>query len=230
MAEPGKHILTTFDIALNNLRNELLMMGSLVERNLRNAIKGLVDRDDELCTAAIADDEELDILEKEVDRDGIELLRRFQPVAKDLRDVISAMKISGSLERIGDQAASISKKARALNRKPILEDVHLIEPMFNEAISMFEETMKAFGDRNIDLALGIRARDKKLDRLYRGTSQRFAELMASNPDRIADYLNLILIARHVERVGDHAKGVADEIVFAISSADVRHPGISPLED
>ena len=110
-----RHILGTFDEALASLRNNVLMMSSLTERSLDHAITGLLQRDDELCAIAIADDEEIDQLEKQVDKDGIDLLLRFQPVASDLRRVVSAMKLSSNLERMADQGTNIARRAR----KPI---------------------------------------------------------------------------------------------------------------
>src|SRR4029450_13433917 len=131
-----KHILGTFDEALGSLRNNVLMMASLTERSLDRAITGLVQRDDKLCAIAIADDEEIDQLEKEVDKDGIDLLLRFQPVASDLRRVVSAMKLSSNLERMGDQAVNIARKARKLNQHPQLRETELIEPMRAVAMQM----------------------------------------------------------------------------------------------
>jgi len=122
MTEP-RHILATFDDALSSLRNNVLMMSSLTERSLDRAICGLLQRDDEACAIAIADDEEIDQLEKQVDHDGIDLLLRFQPVASDLRRVVSAMKLSSNLERMADQATNIARRARKLNQHPALPEV-----------------------------------------------------------------------------------------------------------
>lgn len=224
MADSGKHILEAFNSALSGLENDLLMMASLVERNLRNAMAGLIQRNDELCSVAIADDEEIDTLEKQVDREGVELLRRFQPVASDLREVVAAMKLNANLERIADQAKNIAKKARSLNRSPALEDVHLVEPLFKEAMSMFADAMRSFTERNIDLALSINLRDKKVDAMDKELSNRLTQAMADLPSRITDYLNLIFIVRHLERVGDHAKNLAEEVVYLISAEDIRHLG------
>src|ERR1043166_6034016 len=106
-----KHILGTFDEALGSLRNNVLMMAGLAERSLDRAIKGLLQRDDDLCANAIADDEEIDQLEKQIDKDGVDLLLRFQPVASDLRRVISAMKLAPNIERVADQATTIARRA-----------------------------------------------------------------------------------------------------------------------
>ena len=103
MLERGKHISTSFDAALNSLKNDALMMSSLAERLLENAIQGLLKRDSTLCNLAIADDEEVDTLEKQIDKEGVEIMIRFHPVASDMRQVISTMKLSSNLERIADQ-------------------------------------------------------------------------------------------------------------------------------
>src|ERR1041384_4419623 len=107
MSEQRTHILAPFDESLNTLRHDVLRMASLTERNLDNAIKGLFERRDDFCNGVIAEDESVDQLEKQVDKDGVGILTRFQPVATDLRQIISAMKISNNLERIADQAVNI---------------------------------------------------------------------------------------------------------------------------
>ena len=109
MLGESKHTLGTFEHALENLRNNVMMMASQAERSLNRALKGLMERDDKPCALAIADDEEIDQLEKQIDKDGIELLLRFQPVASDLRRVVSAMKLSSNLERVADHATNIAE-------------------------------------------------------------------------------------------------------------------------
>src|SRR5438552_13716814 len=111
----SRHILGTFDEALASLRNNVLMMSSLTERSLERAMKGLFDRDDDLCANAIADDEEIDQLEMQIDKDGVAILLRFQPVASDLRRVVAAMKLSSNLERMADQASTIARRVRKIN-------------------------------------------------------------------------------------------------------------------
>src|SRR5216684_2666498 len=129
-----RHILGTFDEALASLRNNVLMMAGLAERSLDRAVKGLFQRDDDLCANAIADDEEIDQLEKQIDKDGVDVLLRFQPVASDLRRVVSAMKLSSNLERMAYQATNIARRARKLNKHPALPEVDLIRPMHTHAM------------------------------------------------------------------------------------------------
>ncbi len=216
------HILANFDEALTSLRNNVLTMSSLTERSLDRAITGLLHRDDELCTTAIADDEEIDQLEKQVDKDGVDLLLRFQPVAGDLRRVVSAMKLSGNLERMADQAVNIARKARKLNKHPALVEVEFVGPMYAHAISMFKDSVEAYLREDVELALQLKPRDKTLDDMNAHASKRLIQRMAEDPEQLRGYLNLMFIARHLERVGDHATNIAEDAVYAAAAEDIRH--------
>ncbi len=218
----SKHILGTFDEALSSLRNDLLMMAGLAERSLDRAIKGLLERNDDLCANAIADDEEIDQLEKQIDKDGFEILLRYQPVASDLRRVISAMKLSPNIERVGDQATSIAKRARKLNRHPPLPEVQLIVPIQAHAMSMFKDSINAFVREDVELARAVVARDKELDDMNRSANRQLTERMMQDRDQLRGYLNLILISRCLERVGDHATNIAEDAVYAAAAEDIRH--------
>ena len=147
-----RHILGTFDEALSLLRNDLLTRAGLTERSLYHAINGLLQRDDDLCTKAIVDDEEVDQLEKQIDNAGLEILLRYQPVASDLRLVISAMKLSPNIERIADEATNIAECASKLNKHPPLAEVNLIVPIQAHAISMFKDSIDAFVREDVALA------------------------------------------------------------------------------
>src|SRR5881398_3969495 len=163
MLSESKHTLGTFEHALENLRNNVMMMASQTERSLNRALKGLMDRDDKLAALAIAEDEEIDQLEKQIDKDGIELLLRFQPVASDLRRVVSAMKLSTNLERMADQATNIARKARKLNKHPPLPEILLLTPMQEHAMSMFRDSVAAYVHEDVDLGRAVVPRDEKLD-------------------------------------------------------------------
>jgi len=217
-----KHILGTFDEALSNLRNDLLRMAGLTERNLDHAIRGLLQRDDGLCTKAITDDEEVDQLEKEVDKVGVEILLRYQPVASDLRQVVSAMKLSPNIERVADEATNIAEAARKLNNHAPLAEVNLIVPMQQHAISMFKDSLDAFVREDVDLAREVISRDKQLDDMNAAANRQLTERMMQDRDQLRGYLNLILISRCLERVGDHATNIAEDAVYAAAAEDIRH--------
>ena len=223
-----KHILGTFDEALASLRDNVLMMASLTERSLDRAYKGLMERDDDLCANAIADDEEIDQLEKQIDKDGVDILLRFQPVASDLRRVVSAMKLSSNLERMADQGTNIARRARKLNQHPALPEVELIVPMYAHAMSMFKDSVDAYVREDVQLGRDIVPRDEKLDDLNRLASRKLIERMAQDPDQLRGYLNLMFIGRHLERVGDHATNIAEDAVYAAAAEDIRHqPFVAP---
>ena len=221
---PHRHILGTFDEALASLRNNVLMMAGLTERSLERAMKGLFERNDDLCANAIADDEEIDQLEKQIDKDGVDILLRFQPVASDLRRVVSAMKLSSNLERMADQATTIARRARKLNQHPQLPEVELIRPMYEHAMSMFKDSVDAFVREDVDLARAVVPQDQTLDDLNRVASRKLIERMAQDPDQLRGYLNLIFVARCLERVGDHATNIAEDAVYAAAAEDIRHQG------
>jgi phosphate transport system protein len=217
-----KHILGTFDESLAALRNNVLMMAGLTERSLERAMKGLVNRDDNICATAIADDEEIDQLEKQIDKDGVDILLRFQPVASDLRRVVAAMKLSSNLERMADMATTIARRARKLNQHPPLAEVELVRPMYDHAMSMFKDSVDAFAREDVDLARAVVPRDQKLDDLNRVASHKLVDRMAQDPDQLRGYLNLIFVGRCLERVGDHATNIAEDAVYAAAAEDIRH--------
>ena len=225
----GTHILGNFNQALQTLRNNVLMMASLAERNVTNATKGLFDRDDELSNVVIADDENIDLLEIQVDRDGVEILMLFQPVASDLRHVVTAMKSSVNIERIADQAVNIARRARKLSAGPELAVIHALEPMFALATSMFSDAIKAYADEDAEVARELKSRDRHLDELNRKFAEDCTERMAQEPHLVKSYLDLIFIARFIERIGDHATNFGEDVVFAVAAEEIRHrQGAAPL--
>ncbi len=217
-----RHILGSFNEALSSLRENVLLMASLTERNLERAFRGLFERDGELCNLVIADDEEIDLLEKQVDKDGIELLLRFQPVAIDLRSIIAAMKLSANLERVADQATGIARRARRLNGGIEMMETSLLERMARDVTEMLKDSLRAFTDGDLELAHTLKPRDRLLDQLNRDINQQMTELAQKQPEHMHAYLDLILIARNIERIGDHATNIAEDAVYVKAAQDVRH--------
>jgi len=222
MTEPSRHILGSFHNALEALKSNTLMMASLTERSLHNTAKGLFERDEDLCNIVIADDEEIDLLEIQVDRDGIDVMMRYQPVASDLRQVVSAMKLSVNIERIADQAVNIARRVRKLVLDEPLPEAAELKGMFEMSTQMFHDAIEAFASGNLEIARGMKARDKELDAENARLANLFAEKMPDNHKHLHGYLNLIFIARFLERVGDHAKNICEDVVFAYAAEDIRH--------
>ncbi|MFZ4680940.1 MAG: phosphate signaling complex protein PhoU [Terrimicrobiaceae bacterium] len=218
------HILTNFEEALSALRNDALMMASLTERNLVNTRKGLVERDEDWCNTVIADDEEIDTLEVQIDREGINVMLRFHPMASDMRNVIATMKLSVNLERIADQAVNIARRSRKLITRPEVPEATQLQPIFQAAEGMVKDAVRAFADRDVELSRVLKARDRELDELNRTFAERMTERMSENVENIPTYLDLIFISRFLERIGDQAKNIGEDTVYAISAEEIRHNG------
>ena len=217
-----RHILTSFEAALDNLRKDVLMMSSLTTRSLENSRKGLFERDEDFCNSVIADDEEIDILEIQVDNEGIEIMMRFHPFASDLRNVIAAMKTSVNLERAADQCVGIARRVKKLLLHEQIAQTLRIEPIFQMSASLLHDSIKAYANNDIELARTIKNRDKQLDTLNREFADTLTDLMPENAGHIRAFIELIFIARCLERIGDQAKNIAEDTIFAVTVKDVRH--------
>ncbi|MFA7234483.1 MAG: phosphate signaling complex protein PhoU [Terrimicrobiaceae bacterium] len=220
--ESSRHIFTDFDSALGDLRKNVLMMASLTVRSMENARKGLFEREEDWCNTVIADDEEIDTLEIQVDRDGIETMLRFHPVASDLRQVIASMKMSVNLERIADQTVGIARRARKLNANALLPETAETGPLFRHAESMVIDAIKGYADQDTELARTLKSRDREMDAMNRDFANKLTELMPKHPESIQGYLELIFIARFLERIGDQATNIAEDTIFAVAAEDIRH--------
>jgi phosphate transport system protein len=219
---PNTHILSTFEEALRSLRDDALMMASLTERNLESARKGLFERDEDWCNTAIADDEEVDTLEIQIDREGVNIMLRFHPVASDMRDVVATMKFSVNLERIADQAVGIARRGRRLFSRPLVDELLHLEPIFHYAETLVKDAVRAFASRDLVLARGLKERDAQLDEMNRSFADRLTNLMPQNVDSIPTYIDLIFIAKFLERIGDQATNIGEDVVYAISAEETRH--------
>ncbi len=217
-----KHILTNFDRALSQLRSDLFKMAALSETSFANAARALALRDENLCNRIIADDEEVDQLEKKIDLDGITILTRYAPLAHDFRRVFSSMKVATDLERITDQAVNIARRAKRLLQSVELPETRMLEPIFAMAHSLLTDAIRAFTEEEAELAAGLKPRDKELDKLQHEFIDRITRRMEEDPAGAANYLDLVLIARFIERVGDHAVNVGEDSIYSFLAKDIRH--------
>ena len=222
MIERARHISRSFDSALYGLKNDVLMMSSLTDRIFQMAFEALLKRDNELCDHVVAEDEEIDILEKQVDKDGVSLLLRFHPVATDMREVISAMKVSANLERIADQSVTIARRAKHLNNRPVVGELALLEPPYRLAVAIFRDSIRAFADGDWELAGELKLKDRELDSLTDDLSEKLVERATLDPEFVPSYVDLIFVARALERIGDHATNIAEDSFWRDQAADLRH--------
>ena len=216
------HILRDFDNAISALKGEVLSMAAKARHNMERAVRALMERDNELANSVIADDDEVDELERSIDQLGMDILVKYHPMATDLRFVVSSMKISVNLERISDHAVNIAKRARKITAAPELGDVNLIEPLYTLADHLLRDAISSYSDGNGALGASLHARDKELDRMYKDATARFGARLENAEGRSQEYLHLIFTVRSLERVGDLASNIGEDAVYLEHAKDLRH--------
>jgi phosphate transport system protein len=222
-----RHILSAVEESLGSINALIVQMASLAEKNLANAIRGLIERNDDLCNCAIADDAEVDALEKRIDQEGHDLILRFSPMARDLRRVISSMKASTALERISDHAVSIARRARILNTRPPVIETSMIQPIYELAASQLKLAVDAFHHGDLPLALRIVQNDDPLDIAHYKFIDDLTDSIIKSGQQATDYVALIFITRLLERIGDQAVNIAEDATYLLTAADIRHGGELP---
>jgi phosphate transport system protein len=211
-----------FQDELEQLKTRLLDMGGLAEEQMRLAVKGLVERDRDLIERVLISDEPLNALHIEIDNRCFTLLALYQPMAVDLRAIVAAVKINTDLERVGDLAINIAEAARQYSTHPPVKRLIDIPRMATIAQRMLRDALDAFVRRDIDLAQRVLNEDDALDALKTQIFRELLTYMLQDPGTIEPALDLILVSRHLERVGDHATNVAEDVIFMVSAKDVRH--------
>jgi phosphate transport system protein len=210
-----------FEHDLEELKTQLLTMASHAEAAVQEATEALLQRDDARVQIARARDNVIDRLELEVDDAAISLLSRA-PLATDLRTVTVAMKISQNLERVGDEATKIAKRAHELNAEPPLKDMVDIAGLSLAAVDLLKAALDTFVQRDTATAREIISRDKAINALNKEIHRQLIERMMQDREAIPRCLNLMVVAKALERVGDHAANIAEEVVFLYEAQDIRH--------
>lgn len=211
------------DMDLDQLKQKLLTMASHAEIAVNEALRALVERDYDLALRVKESDNVIDQLEVEIDEMAIHLLAKA-PLASDLRLVTVAMKISQNLERVGDEATKIAKRARDLSQEPPVKVVVDLPRMAKLALDMLKAALDAFVNRDPVAARALIPRDKEVDGINKQITNQITQHMAENPDAIKRCLNLITVSRSLERIADHATNVAEEVVYLYEAQDIRHTG------
>ena len=211
-----------FEDDLRALKNRLLSMGALVEERARQAVQALMERRMELAEQVIAGDQEVNDLQIEIDDRCLKLLALQQPMASDLRLITAAMKINADLERIGDQAVNIAENAAQLLAHPPLKPWLDLPRMAEIAQQMTRDALDAFVRRDPALARSVLERDDEVDQLKDQNFRVLLTYMMADPGTIERALALILVARNLERIADHATNIAEDVIFLVEAKDVRH--------
>lgn len=216
-------MITHHDQELDDLKQLLLTMAAHARDAVTRAIKALTERDEELARRVIADDTIVDQLEIKVDEVSVHLLAKA-PLASDLRLITIAMKASHDLERVCDEATTISRRAIELNTEPQLKPYVDIPKMAQLGLQMLDDAIDAFVTRNSERARTVIARDKEVDALNKQLHRELASYMIERPATITRALNLMVISKSLERIADHATNIGEEVVYLYEGRDIRHGG------
>ena len=219
-----------FHEELEALQGRLLEMGGLAEERVRAAVQGLVARDPVMMDKVLAGDEPINQLHIELDGRCFRLLALHQPMATDLRAIVAAVKINTDLERVGDLAVNIAEAGkRYLTHAPVKALID-IPHMGEIAQAMLRDALDAYVKRDTDLARRVLNEDDRLDGLKTQVFRDLLTHMLHDRSTVEPALDLILVSRHLERIGDHATNIAEDVIFMVSALDVRHHGTAPVED
>jgi phosphate transport system protein len=216
-----------FHEELDQIKEKVLKLGSLVETMVENAVASLVDRDSRLAEETIASDDKADHLDVEIDDDCVRMLALHQPTAIDLRFITTAMKVSTDLERMADQAVNISQRVIELNEEPQLKPYIDIPIMSQLAQKMLRECLDAFVRKDVEMAREVIAADNKVDALKNQVFRELLTFMMGDTSTIPRAIRLLLVSRHLERVADHATNIAEMVVFLVEGKNIRH--VTPQE-
>jgi phosphate transport system protein len=211
-----------FQEELEQLKTRLLEMGGLAEERVTAVLRALVERDQGLVERVLAGDAPINQLHIEIDQRCFKLLALYQPMAVDLRAIVSAVKINTDLERVGDLAINIAEAVKRYMRHPPVKELIDIPRMADIAQRMLRNALDAYVRRDTVLARAVLDEDDALDALKTQVFRELLTYMLQSPATIEPALDLILISRHLERIGDHATNVAEDVIFMVSARDVRH--------
>jgi len=197
-------------------------MGSLVERNIANSIKSLIERDSELAQKTIQSDSQIDELEIKLEEIAIRLLALRQPMAKDLRFIVKGTKIITDLERMGDLAVNICERALELNKEPLLKPYIDLPRMAEKAQFMLKEALDAFVREDTEIALKVCQDDQLIDDLNNQIFRELLTFMLEDPRNISRAIRISFISKYLERIGDHATNIAEDVIYMVKAKDIRH--------
>jgi len=215
--------MTTYiEIELVKLKKKLLELGAKVEESLRQSVLALAGRDRKLAETILVQEATIDLLEVELEEECLKVLALHQPVARDLRFIVSVLKINNDLERIGDLAANIAERAVFLSKRDAIDSPYDVLGMADHARTMVRKSLDAFANLNAQTAREVCTIDDKIDRLNREAYLKVTRAMQENPDRAEELINYISISRYLERVADHSTNIAEDVLALLGGEIVRH--------
>jgi phosphate transport system protein len=230
--EVGPHIVHRFDQELQHIRDRVLAMGGLVEEQIANALKALMEGNGELGESVVIGDYQVNAMEVSLDEECTQILARRQAVAGDLRLILAVEKAVTDLERMGDEAEGIARMAARLAGTDQLSSRQLngIVHLGEMVSKMVHEALDAFARLDVEAAIATAQQDTKIDREYDSTLRQLSTYMIEDPRNISKVLNVCWSARALERIGDHAKNICEYVVYLVKGKDVRHTTVEQMEE
>jgi phosphate transport system protein len=229
----SEHLVKAYDEELQKLSNTIVEMGGLAESQLGTAIESVASRDTELAGRVLEGDHKVDQLERDLDNLAIRLLALRQPVARDLREIFAALKIGSDLERIADYAANVAKRSIALSQTPAVRPVYALPRMAHFAQMLIKDVLDAYVQRDADKAYAVWTRDAELDEMYSSLFRVLLTYMMEDPRSIGPCTHLLFMAKNIERIGDHATNIAENLYYLVNGRpleELRPKGdVSSLE-
>ena len=224
------HIVKQYDTDLENIRTRVLQMGGLVERQIVDAMTGLTEGDRQLIEQTIANDHRVNRLEVELDEACTQIIARRQPTAVDLRMVMMVVKTITDLERIGDEAKKIAKVAMTIHEAGAALMPHIdLRHIAEDAVAMLRMALDAYARLDLNAAAQVVRQDKEVDAEFKSIMRQLITFMMEDPRTISRSLDLLFIAKSIERIGDHAKNISEYVVYMAKGRDVRHIGLAEIE-
>jgi len=228
-----KHLSTQFDAELSGISTRVLEMGGMVESQVAQAVEALVQFSGELATSVLQTEERVNAMEVEIDRDLSTIIARRQPTARDLRLLIAISKAIANLERVGDEAARIARTVQRLINAGVSSRLRL--PMSDLAfeaelaVALLRKALDAFARLDVEKALEVLKQDDQIDKEFDGLLRKLITYMMEDPRTISSSIDLVFVAKAIERVGDHAKNLAEVIIYVVKGTDVRHNTVEAVE-
>ena len=216
------HIVKSYDEEQRRLLDEILRMGGMAAAQLEAALDVVERRDDKAAQRIVANDDAIDAIERAIDHDVMRLALRG-PLARDLRTIFAALKVAADLERIGDYAANVAKRSTALNLSPPLPHTRGLDALGRLAVQQVRDVLQAYRDNDADAAQRVRARDAELDTLYTGLFRELLTYMMEDARAITPCTHLLFMAKNLERIGDHATNIAENVWFLVHGEDQLPP-------
>lgn len=221
---PDKHLSSQFDNDLNGLCGQLLQMGGMVEKQVYDAMRAFTQMDLDICAQVVANEKNVNAREIEIDSACTELIAKRQPIARDLRLVMAISKAVTNLERVGDEAERIARRTRKIIEKGANHQINVAEIKLSGqmAIAQLHQSLDSFARLDLASAAEVMKEDRQIDEEFRAFVRKLISYMMEDPKTISTGLDMMSIAKAIERIGDHAKNIAEFVIYIVEGSDIRH--------